>query len=153
MNWTPQALCDCADSEILAMAIGVMSIGVVVFYLLIARIWLQSSYHASDRARRTWQWLIGIFCFCAATGYGSLVLMIFWPEAGFVMRVGGLVLLWIACPAFLYQARRHKFVLHGIHEQIGEKMSAVKTHDMDDKTLAAFARTTVVEALKRLTTP
>ena len=151
MNWDPHTLMDCLDSQVLAYLTAVLAFGMLVWYLAIAMRWYESIRYASESGRAVWGWLVAIFVVCALAGYVALILALVVPKFSVVFRIVFLALQNICCPFFWITARRYKFHLQGVSENIGESLLSKNLDDMADREVASLTRSLVIEGLRRRT--
>ncbi len=91
MNWQPHNLIHCLDSATLGYLTASLAVGMLVWYLLIAKRWWCALQHAPVSGRRVWGWLIAIFIICAMAGYVSLVVSLVLPKIAVWWRIAFLL--------------------------------------------------------------
>jgi hypothetical protein len=148
-DWHPHTLQDCVGSEILGWLTAILALGMLCWYLAIAKRWYESLQLASEGGKAVWGWLVVIFIVCAMGGYVALIVMIWFPKTSVIFRISFLSIQNIACPFFWALARRYKFHLQGHYEKIGEGLSTAKIEDLTDHELATLTRKLVISALGR----
>lgn len=140
MDWTPLNLAVCTDSGPLAQAITILSVGVMVNFTVIARSWYLMAKRASPVARRLQLLLMGLFVASAVSGYGSRAVNAWYPKAGFIIMLVGLVVLNALCFVFHYAQRRYRFSEFGAYEALGVAAREASIKDIPNTDLGATVK-------------
>ena len=148
MNWTPHTLVECVDSPALGWLTGLLACGMLIWYVIIARKWWESSRLASAATAKLWQWLVVIFIVCACAGYLSWILALWWPKIATLLRIAALAVQNVACPMFWHYAASQRFTAASANEHVGANVVEAAGGNMDDRELASFVRRLVKENLE-----
>jgi hypothetical protein len=108
---------------------------IVVFYgILTATRFLPAAYHSSSRVGRwTWLFLSFIFFFCGITGYATVVLSGWFPEAAYSSKLWFMKFNAASCVVFWFMTRGRRLELGEIKRHQAEEA-------LDDETLSPLAR-------------
>ena len=147
--WNPLNLRQCVGSPILGELTGLLALGMLFWYVLIAYKWLESSRLASEEGKWLWRWLVAIFIVCAVAGYFSLILALFFPKVSVILRILALATQNVVCPLFWSYAASRRFVAVSSNEKIGMVLSSQNTEEMSDRELALLARSLIMNRFSR----
>lgn len=147
MNWHPDDLIHCVGSTWLAYFQVAMAAEVVIYYLLIARLWQQAMSAAGPNGRNVWGSMRAIFLFCAFAGYAPNIIMLFHPPTAIVCRTIALIALNVASPMFLFFCRNYSFTALGGEMAVGEELVLANKKSLSDADLAGIARVALEKAV------
>lgn len=101
LSWVPHNLFHCLDSNFLGIIIGVLCFFIIIGYIKISKIWYESSKESDDKSKKLWFSLIWIFLLCAMSGYGTIILSIWFPKFSAIIKLISLTGLLISLFCFL----------------------------------------------------